>query len=88
MASWQFEQMDTIRKLLLVNHVLMIHDYSENYQCSSAEELQSEYFGRPEISLHITILYCHPLFLLDSPVDSDENTNIITAHIITVLDDA
>ena len=61
MASWQQEQMETLRDSLPQGHVLMIHDCSENYQCSNLEKLQSEYFSRPEVSLHITVLYRHAI---------------------------
>ena len=45
-ATWQNEQFKQIKKCLPENHCLVVHDYSENFQCKDKIEVQSSYFQR------------------------------------------
>ncbi|XP_053398110.1 uncharacterized protein LOC123564904 [Mercenaria mercenaria] len=58
-AIWQKEQLKQITSNLPNNEIVMIHDYAEDFTCELQDEIQSEYFGRNEIALHVTILYRH-----------------------------
>ena len=44
MACWQHDQFDQIKEFLLQNHVLCVHDFSENYECTLQNEVQTQYF--------------------------------------------
>ena len=57
MANCQKSQHDSIRENLPLDHVLYVHDYSENCVCSFQEEIKSQYFHKNEASLHLTILH-------------------------------
>ena len=59
MSCWQKSQFDSLKENLPIDNVLCVHDYSENYECSYQEEVQSQYFSKTEASIHVTILYRH-----------------------------
>lgn len=55
-------QSSIVRKIksgLKINDVLIHMDFSENYQCKYAEEVQSAHFGssKPQLSLHTVVVY-------------------------------
>ena len=88
-ASWQSKQMKDSIDHLPLEHVCCIHDYSENYSCTSQDQLQSQYFSQSQASIHVTILHRHAL--KDVHVDGIESTieepEIITEHIFVISPD-
>ncbi|CAC5422340.1 unnamed protein product [Mytilus coruscus] len=84
-ANWQSEQYRNIVQNLPTNHAVCIHDFSENYRCSDRTEIQSAYFQRTEVSIHVTILNRHAILeedgigsTLDSPVKVSEQFLVIS----------
>ncbi|CAC5395273.1 unnamed protein product [Mytilus coruscus] len=84
-ANWQSEQYKNIVQNLPTNHAVCIHDFSENYRCSDRTEIQSAYFQRTEVSIHVTILNRHAILevdgidsTLDSPVIVSEHNFVIS----------
>ena len=59
MAKWQKDQFDSLVANLPLNHVICVHDFSENYICRSQDEIQSQYFDPNKVSIHVSILYRH-----------------------------
>jgi hypothetical protein len=47
-AKWQMQQLKNLTQILLQNHCITIHDFSENYKCSDLNKIQSNYFQRME----------------------------------------
>ena len=87
MANWQRKQFDSIKEILPNDHVLCVHDFSENYQCTFQDEIQSQYFSRGKVSIHVTILYRHSVLDFDGLKSTPEDHIIIKEHIFTILDD-
>ena len=59
----------------------------QNYQCAFQDEVQSQYFCRNEVSIHVSILYRHSLSEYDGEESTAENPIIVREHIFTILDD-
>lgn len=60
----KYKILDTIKKELKSDEILIHLDFSENYECKYTEEIQSVHFGgsSPKVTLHTLILYyCDPL---------------------------
>ena len=87
MANWQREQFDSIKEFLPDDHVLCVHDFSENYQCTFQDEIQLQYFSRGEVSIHVTMLCRHSVLDFDGVQSTPEDPIIIKEHIFTILDD-
>ncbi|WAR01723.1 hypothetical protein MAR_008281 [Mya arenaria] len=64
-AHWQQEQLSTLKSSLQMNQCLVIHDISENYRCIEKQELQSTYFGKTEVSMHVSVVYRHAVLEYD-----------------------
>ena len=77
MAIWQREQSDNIKDSLPLQHVLCVHDFSENYHCAFQDEVQSQYFCRNEVSIHVITLYRHSLSEYDGEESTAENPIIV-----------
>lgn len=60
----QYQTIDTIKKNLSTDEILIHVDFSENYVCKYSEEVQSAHFGgsKPQVSLHTVIVYYRPFF--------------------------
>lgn len=58
-ARHQFVQIKKIKETLKENEAVLHIDFSENYSCKYASEIQSAHFGasKPQISLHTCVLY-------------------------------
>ena len=87
MAKWQRDQYDILKQSLPFGCVLCVHDYSENYQCTHQNEIQSLYFAKAEASLHVTVLFRHSEAEYDGEASTPENPIIVKEHIFTILDD-
>ncbi|XP_076461172.1 uncharacterized protein LOC143293803 [Babylonia areolata] len=46
-----------LKKNLPTDHVIVQMDFSENYSCSQADEVQSAYFNPTMVTLHPVVLY-------------------------------
>ena len=79
-------QFDSPKENLPIN-VLCVHDYSENYECSYQEEVQSQYFSKTEASIHVTILYRHASQEFDNCASTEEQPKIIKEYIFVISDD-
>jgi hypothetical protein len=53
---------------------IVVHDFSENYRCTERIELQSSYFQRSEVSIHVSIIHRHAVLEYDSVPDSEIGT--------------
>lgn len=87
MAKWQKDQFDSLVANLPLNHVICVHDFSENYICRSQDEIQSQYFDPNKVSIHVTILYRHAHLQTDGKESTEENPCIIKEHIFALSDD-
>lgn len=56
-ANWQHLQYDTLREHLPPDHIIVVHDFSENYWCTLFERPQATYFDREEVTLHVSIVH-------------------------------
>ncbi|CAG2255254.1 unnamed protein product [Mytilus edulis] len=83
-ANWQNSQYKNINQNLPLGHAVCLHDYSENYRCSDRTELQSAYFQKTEVSIHVTILTRHAILELDG-VDSTVNSPVIVSEQFFVI---
>ena len=86
-ASWQSKQMKNSIAHLPLEHVCCVHDYSENYSCTSQEQLQSQYYSQSQASIHVTILHRHSLKDVDGVESTIEDPVIITEHIFVISPD-
>ncbi|CAG2186912.1 unnamed protein product [Mytilus edulis] len=86
-AAWQNQQLKAIISNLSANDCICIHDFSENFRCSAREEIQSSYFQRTEVSLHVSIIYRHAVLEYDGKDSTTENPNIIKEHFFVVSND-
>lgn len=82
-AVWQHEQLAALKTNLPTGHCLVIHDFSENYRCIEKQELQSTYFGKTEVSVHVSVIYRHAV----SEYDGMEENEVITELFYTISPD-
>lgn len=83
-AAWQTKQLKTLTTSLPHEHCLAIHDFAENYKCSEINEIQSSYFQKVEVSLHVSILHRHAVLEVDGVDSTEEDPNIVTEHFFVV----
>jgi len=69
---------------LPLDHVVCIHDYSENFSCQYQDQIQTLYFSQTQASIYVTILHRHALLGLDGIESSVEEPSIITEHLFTI----
>lgn len=86
-ASWQSDQFKTLLSGLPQNHCIAVHDFSENYRCCEIRELQSGYFQKTEVSVHVTILHRHAVLALDGVDGTEESPIIVTEHFYIISPD-
>ena len=67
--------------------MLQQHNYSENYSCTSQDQLQSQYFSQSQASIHVTILHRHALKDVDGVESTIEDPIIIPEHIFVISPD-
>ena len=72
---------------LPLNHVICVHDCSENYTCRSQDEIQSQYFDPNKVSFHVTILYRHADLQTDGKESTEDDPCIIKEHLFALSDD-
>lgn len=76
-SKWQADQLKCIKSKLPQNEAICIHDFSENYSCKDKIEIQSSYFQKTEVSIHVSIIYRHRIQELDGQSDSDAESDLI-----------
>ena len=86
-SSWQNKQQKHLVDNLPKNHCLLIHDFSENYRCTEKHEIQSSYFQKTEISIHVSLIYRHAVLEYDEVDSTEEIPNIICEQFIVFSDD-
>ena len=64
-----------------------MHDFSENYECTFQDEVQTQYFCRGEVSVRVTILYRHSVLEYDGIQSTVDSPVIIKEHVFRILDD-
>jgi len=64
-GKWQKEQFENLLDNLYPDNSICVHDFSENYTCSSKDEIQSEYFDPHKMSIHVSIVYRHASLQID-----------------------
>jgi hypothetical protein len=54
-----YEMVDTVKKTLKYNEILLHFGFSENYVCKYGKEIQSVHFcgSKQQLSLHTSVLY-------------------------------
>ena len=77
-VNWQNQQYKNLIHSLPFGHTVCLHDYSENYRCSDRTEIQSSYFQKTEISIHVTILHRHAILELDDEDSTPESPVIVS----------
>ncbi|XP_062578884.1 uncharacterized protein LOC134240823 [Saccostrea cucullata] len=86
-AKWQMQQLKNLQQSLPQSHCITIHDFSENYKCWDKNEIQSNYFQRTEVSIHVTIIHRHAILEVDGIESTMEDPNLITEHFFTISPD-
>lgn len=56
-AKWQNTQLKSLVNNLPLKHCTTVHDFSENFKCKEQTEIQSDYFQKQEVSIHVTLIY-------------------------------
>ncbi|CAH3152929.1 unnamed protein product, partial [Pocillopora meandrina] len=87
MAKWQKEQFDHLMTNLPLNHIICVHDFSENYTCRSQDEIQSEYFDPVKVSIHVSIVYRHADIDIDGKASTEQDPVLIKEHIFALSED-
>lgn len=86
-ASWQSKHFQSLVANLPKNHCVLVHDFSENYRCTDLNEIQSAYFQKTEVSVHVSVIHRHALIEYDGVESSEEYPEIITEHFYVISDD-
>ena len=86
-ASWQSEQLRSLLDNLPQNHCITIKDYSESYRCLDKTEIQTGYFHKIEVSIHVTLLYRHAVLEVDSIESTVDNPVIIKEEFFVISED-
>ena len=87
MAKWQKEQFENLLANLPQNHVLCVHDFSDNYSCRYQHEIQLQFFDQNKISIHVSILYRHSNLIVDGEQSTVDDPLIVKEHVFVVSDD-
>ncbi|CAG2219783.1 unnamed protein product [Mytilus edulis] len=86
-ASWQSDQLRSLLDNLPLNHCVTVNDYSESYRCFDKTEIQTEYFQKIEVSLHVTLLYRHAILEVDGIESSVDNPVIFKEEFFVISED-
>lgn len=86
-ANWQNSQFKTLIDNLPIDHAVCVHDFSESYRCSDQREIQSSYFQKTEVSIHVTILYRHSILEKDGIDSSPEIPKLIREQFFVISPD-
>ena len=86
-AQWQNKQLKSLIQNLPQDHCVCIHDFSENYKCGEKVELQSSFFAKMEVSLHVTILHRHAVLEYDGIESTSDEPQTITEQFFVISPD-
>ncbi|MES9904038.1 MAG: hypothetical protein ABW168_15355 [Sedimenticola sp.] len=86
-ANWQNAQLKYLIDNLPDNDCVSIHDFSENYGCTAKSEIQSTYFQRTEVSVHISIIYRHAMLAHDGVNSTATDPHIVTEYFYVISPD-
>ncbi|CAC5406462.1 unnamed protein product [Mytilus coruscus] len=86
-ANWQNKQFQILEENLPQQHCIFVHDFSENYRCFDQTEIQSSYFARLEISIHVTLIYRHAILQIGGEESNDKNPYIVTEQLFVFSPD-
>jgi len=86
-AKWQNDQLKKIIENLPEDECVTVHDFSENYRCTEQVEIQSNYFQRTEVSIHVSLIYRHSVLEIDGSSSSPEDPNIVCEHFYVISPD-
>lgn len=53
----QFAQLKSLKENLKENHFILLMDFSENYTCNMANEIQSAYWSKDQVTIHPAVVY-------------------------------
>ncbi|KAH3751189.1 hypothetical protein DPMN_185738 [Dreissena polymorpha] len=56
-ANWKINQLNSLKQCLQENTCLVVNAFSENYRGIKKDELQSGYFCKTEVSIHVSVIY-------------------------------
>lgn len=77
-AKWQNTQLKSLVKNLPLKHYITVHDFSENFKCKEQTEIQSDYFQKQEVSIHVTLIYRYAMLNADGVQSTTDDTHVIT----------
>ncbi|CAC5421842.1 unnamed protein product [Mytilus coruscus] len=86
-AKWQTDQLKKLVENLPENECVTVHDFSENYRCTERVEIQSSYFQRTEVSIHVTLIYRHAVLEIDGASSTPDDPTIICEHFYFISPD-
>ena len=86
-ASWHSEQLKSLLENLPQNHCVTVNDYSENYRCFDKTEIQTGYFQKIEVSIHVSLLYRHAVLEVDGVESTVDNPFIIKEEFFVISED-
>lgn len=86
-AVWQQTQFKSLMQHLPIGDCICVHDFSENYGCSDKQELQSTYFQRTEVTVHVTIIHRHAVLEIDGTESTPTNPSIVTEALFVISPD-
>ncbi|CAC5374365.1 unnamed protein product [Mytilus coruscus] len=86
-ANWQNKQFQRLKENPPQQHCIFVRDFSENYRCFDKTEIQSSYFARLEISIHVTLIYRHGILEIDGEESTDDNPSIVTEQLFVFSPD-
>lgn len=87
-AKWQATQLKVLTMDLPIGHCIAIHDFSENYKCTTKEEIQASYFQKVEVSIHVSVLHRHACLEVDGIQSTEETPKVVTEHFIVISPDS
>ena len=77
MNKWQKEQCKNLIVMLPPEHIALIRDFSEDFELTSQEEVQSKHWSKSKVSLHINVLYRNASYQLDGNDSAIESPCIV-----------
>ncbi|XP_062600261.1 uncharacterized protein LOC134261881 [Saccostrea cucullata] len=86
-ATWQSAQLRSLLDNLPQHHCVAINDYSESYRCFDRNEIQSGYFQKIEVSIHVSLLYRHAILEIDGVESTADDPVIIKEEFFVISED-
>ena len=86
MNKWQREQCENLIDMLPLGHTALIRDFSEDFELTSQEEIQSEHWSKLKVSLHVNVLYRHASYELHGNDSTIESPCIVKEHLFSIID--